>query len=387
MHVKPIYLDYNATTPIAPEVVDEMLPYLREHFGNPSSGHAYGQITKEAVIMARKRVAVLLACSPDEIVFTGGGSESNNLAIKGAAYSLKERGNHIITQVTEHPAVLNVCRLLETQGFAVTYLPVDEYGLVSPQDIAESIRKDTILITIMHANNETGTLQPIKEIGEIARKHNILFHTDAAQSVGKVPVHVTDMNVDLLTIAAHKLYGPKGVGALYIRKGVKLLPVTHGAGHEGGLRPGTENVAGIVALGKACLLALAGMNNHMPSLTNLRDDFFSLLQQQVPDVLLNGHPQKRLPNTLNVSFPGVNAAAMLAEIPQIAASTGSACHHGEETMSPVLAAMGKSKSRGFGALRLSLGRETTRDEIKIAAELISKTLKNYKHEVNDEHKQ
>ena len=373
--MKPIYLDYNATTPIAPEVVDEMLPYLREHFGNPSSGHAYGQVAKDAVTIARKRVAVLLACSPDEIVFTGGGSESNNLAIKGAAYSLRERGNHIITQITEHPAVLNVCRFLETQGFAVTYLPVNEFGLVNPQDVADSIRQDTILITIMHANNETGTLQPVKEIGEIARKHNILFHSDAAQSVGKVPFHVTDMNVDLLTIAAHKLYGPKGVGALYIRHGVKLLPVTHGAGHEGGLRPGTENVAGIVALGKASLLALAEMNSRV-SQADLRDEFFSLLQQQVPGILLNGHPQNRLPNTLNVSFPGANAAAILAEIPEIAASIGSACHHGEEAMSPVLAAMKLPKSQGFGAIRLSLGRETTPDDIKIAAELIGKTIKN-----------
>lgn len=370
--MRPIYLDYNATTPLAPEVVDEMLPFLKEHFGNPSSGHLYGQTTKEAVIMARKRVAVLLACSADEIIFTGGGTEANNLAIKGVAYSLQERGNHIITQVTEHPAVLNVCRFLETQGFEVTYLPVDEYGLVNINDVADSIGHKTILITIMHANNETGTLQPIQEIGQIARKKNVLFHTDAAQSVGKVPVHVADLNVDLLTIAAHKLYGPKGVGALYVRQGVNLLSTTHGAGHERGLRPGTENVAGTVALGKACLLALEGMNARVESLTALRDELFTQLQQQVPGVLLNGHPQKRLPNTLNVSFPGVIAANKLAEIPQIAASTGSACHQGEETMSPVLSAMKQPLSRGLGAVRLSLGRETTREEIKTAAELIGK---------------
>ncbi|MCW3491698.1 cysteine desulfurase family protein [Dethiobacter alkaliphilus] len=374
--MKPVYLDYNATTPLAPEVVEEMLPYLKEHFGNPSSGHYYGQITQDAVVMARKRVAALLACSANEIIFTGGGTEANNLAIKGVAYALQKRGNHIITQITEHPAVLNVCRFLETQGFTVTYLPVDQYGMVNTDDVAEAISDKTILITIMHANNETGTLQPVKEIGGLARKNGVLFHTDAAQSVGKVKTHVSDMNADLLTIAAHKLYGPKGVGALYVRSGVDLLPTTHGAGHEGGLRPGTENVAGVVALGKSCLLALEEMDTRINHLTSLRNEFFALLQNYVPEVLLNGHPEKRLPNTLNVSFPGINAPQKLAEIPQIAASTGSACHHGEETMSPVLAAMNQPASRGLGAVRLSLGRETTREDIKLAAELLGKNFSN-----------
>ena len=369
---RPIYLDYNATTPVAPEVVEAMLPYLRERFGNPSSGHLYGREAREGVEAARARVAGLLGAQPDEVVFTGGGSESDNLAIKGVALAHANRGRHIITSAIEHPAVLNTCRYLaDRHGFRVTYLPVDGHGLVDPNDVRRAIDPGTILITIMHANNEVGTIQPVEEIGEIARERGILFHTDAAQSAGKIPTDVSRLQVDLLTVAGHKLYAPKGIGALYVRHGVKLDPLVHGAGHEGGRRAGTENVAYMVGLGVACEMAVRLMNGEADRLRRLRDLLHRLLQENIPGLVLNGHPGHRLPNTLNVSIPGVEGERLLAALPGIAASTGAACHAGTAEPSAVLTAMGVSRHLALSALRLSLGRYTTEAEVKEAARLIT----------------
>ncbi len=372
--MKPIYLDYNATTPIAPEVVEEMLPFLKEHFGNPSSGHFYGQITKQAVAVARKRVANLLGCSPDEIIFTSGGSEANNLALRGIAFANKDKGNHIITVEIEHPAIIDTCKYLEKNGFDVTYLPVDQNGMVNPEDVARAITSRTILISVMHANNEVGTIQPLAKIGEIARGHGIYFHTDAAQSVGKIPTMVEDLQVDLLTLAGHKFYGPKGMGALYVRQGTVIEPLIYGASQERGFRAGTENVASIVALGKACHLALQELPHRVRDTAELRDYFYYLLQEHVQGIRLNGHPVDRLPNTLNVSFERINGAELLELTPEIAASTGSACHHGSETMSPVLAAMGVAPEHGFGSVRFSLGRDTTRESISQAVMILKENV-------------
>jgi cysteine desulfurase len=374
----PIYLDYNATTPIDPAVVDAMLPYLSLHFGNPSSTHRYGQVAHQAVDTARQQVADLLGCQAAEVTFTGGGSESDNLAIRGAALMQRAqgRGNHIITQVTEHPAVLNTCRALERlHGFRVTYLPVDEYGRVNPADVEAAIDEQTVLVTIMHANNETGTLQPVAEIAQIAHRYDALMHTDAAQSVGKIPVRVADLGVDLLTVAGHKLYAPKGVGALYIREGLQLEPVIYGGGQEGGRRAGTENVAYMVGLGTACLLAQEQLVEGMPRIQRLRDRLQQSLEQRLPGKLsLNGHPGERLPNTLNVSVAGVMGETVLAATPQIASSTGSACHEGSTEPSTVLMAMGFSRERALGALRLTLGRWTTPVDVERAATLLAQTV-------------
>jgi cysteine desulfurase len=368
--MKPIYLDFNATTPIAPEVVEEMLPFLIEHFGNPSSGHYYGQVTKHAVAVARKRVANLLGCSSDEIIFTSGGSESDNLALRGIALANKDKGNHIITVEIEHPAILATCMYLEKEGFNVTYLPVDRHGMVSPEDVFRAITSQTILISVMHASNEVGTIQPLSKIGEIARSHGIYVHTDAAQSAGKIPTMVEDLQVDLLTLTGHKFYGPKGMGALYIRRGTVIEPLIYGASQERGFRAGTENVANIVALGKACHLALQELPHRVGDIIELRDYFYQQLQDHVQGIKLNGHPVERLPNTLNVSFEGINGAELLELTPEIAASTGSACHHGSETMSPVLAAMGLVPEQGFGSVRFSLGRGTTRESISHAVMIL-----------------
>ena len=291
--MQPIYLDYNATTPVDPHVLEAMLPYLEKQFGNPSSSHAYGAQAQAGVQQAREQVAELLGCDPGEIVFTGGGSEANNLAIKGMAESQRSRGNHIITNQTEHPAVLETCRYLERHGYRVTYLPVDSCGQVHPEDVVQALTAETILITVMHANNETGTLQPIAAIGEIARQRGLPFHTDAAQSVGKIPTRVDELRVDLLTIAGHKLYAPKGVGALYIRKGQHPESLVHGAGHEGGRRAGTENVAGIVALGEACRMAGEKLDGEATRLRQLRDRLYDGLVRQGGALHLNGHPTER----------------------------------------------------------------------------------------------
>lgn len=357
-----IYLDYNASTPIDPAVAAAMRPFLEDAFGNPSSGHWASTPAKAALERARGQVAALLGSTPEEIVFTSGGSESNNLAHKGTFFALREKGDHIITTTIEHPAVLAPCRFLERLGARVTFLPVDSTGRVDPEDVRRAITPRTILISVMHANNEVGTVQPIEEIGAIARERGIRFHTDAAQSAGKIPARVDDLGVDLLTIAGHKLYAPKGVGALFVRNGVELEPLIHGAAHESGRRAGTESALLTAGLGAACELVqdLAPMER----VRALRDRFWQALKDRFGDrVVLNGHPDHRLPNTLNVAFVGMVGADVLAGLNGVAASTGSACHSGRVELSPVLAAMGVPEKVGMGAVRFSLGRQTTDDEI------------------------
>lgn len=368
-----IYLDHNATTPVDLEVLEEMLPYLREEYGNPSSSHRLGQKAREGVERAREQLAVLLGCQAGEVIFTGGGSEADNQAVKGIAEAMAVKGNHIITSQIEHPAIINTCRYLEGKGCRVTYLPVDGTGLVDPEDVRRAITEGTILITIMHANNETGTLQPISAIGEIAREKEVYFHTDAAQSVGKIPTLVDELEVDLLTVAGHKFYAPKGVGALYVRKGIPLPPFIHGAGHEGGLRAGTENVASIVGLGKAAQIAGTDMGRNIAHLTELRDLLQRRLEDQVGRLKLNGHPRQRLPNTLNVSFEGLDSDKLLRGVPELAASTGAACHAHSREPSAVLTAMGVSADLALGAVRFSLGRSNTSQQIERAGELLAQT--------------
>ena len=368
----PIYLDYNATTPVDPRVVDAALPYLRLHFGDPSSSHRYAVVPGEAIDLARGRVALLLGARPDEIVFTGGGSETDTLAIRGAALANRDRGHHVITQSTEHPAVLEACRRLDADGFEVTYLPVDRDGRVDPAELRNAIREDTTLVSIMLANAETGTMQPIPELAAIAADHGALFHTDAAQAVGKVVVDVEGLGVDLLTVVGHKMYAPKGVGALYVRSGVRLQPTTPGGGQERGLRAGTENVALIAALGTAAQIAGDDLPASSAHLTGLRDRLHRRLEELLPGrVQLNGHLTERLPGTLNVSIAGINGRELLTAVPEIAAATGSACHEGTDEPSEVLTAMGMSAERATAALRLSLGRWTTEAEIEQVVRLIS----------------
>lgn len=366
---KPIYLDYNATTPIDPGVRNAMLPYVEEHFGNPSSSYVYGQQTKEAVAIARGQVAALIGATLDEIVFTSSGSESDNQAIIGTALANRQKGNHIITSRIEHPAVLNTCRYLEERlGFRIIYLPVDKYGLVDPEDVRRAITKDTILITIMHANNEVGTIEPIAEIGEIAQEREISFHTDAAQSCGKIDVDVNHLKVDLLTIAGHKLYAPKGIGALFIRSDTRIDSIIHGAGQEKGRRAGTENVPYVVGLGAACDIARDALPNYDKEVKHLRDRLQDRLETGLgkDKVKLNGHPGRRLPNTLNMSIRGIVSEELLSQIPRIAASTGAACHAGSTEPSSVLLEMGLDRELALGALRLTLGRWSTQEEIDVA---------------------
>ena len=372
---EPIYLDYNATTPIAPEVAEAMRPYLESYFGNPSSVHAYGVKTKMAVEKARRQVAELINCEPSEVIFTSGGTESNNYAIKGIALANRHRGNHIITSAVEHPAVFEVCRYLETQGFEVTTVPVDEYGIIKIEELKKAIRPETILITVMHANNEVGSIQPVEEIGRIAREKGIFFHSDAAQSLGKIQVDVQNMGVDLLSIAGHKLYAPKGIGALFIRNGVHLEKLIHGADHEQNLRAGTENVLEIVGLGKACELAKGHLTENMEHYRKTRDYLHRLLLEALPDIKLNGHPEKRLPNTLSISFPRVEANTLLDRLEGVAASAGAACHSESVDVSAVLEAMLVPMDFAMGTIRFSTGRNLTMDEVKKAAEEIIRTVK------------
>ena len=358
-----IYLDYNASTPIAPEVLDAMRPFFEDAYGNPSSAHWAGQPARDAVAAARGKVANLLGCSSDEVVFTSGGSEANNHALKGVAFALRERGNHIVTSTVEHPATLAPCGHLAKLGFAITHVPVDRFGKVDPDDVRRALTPRTILVSIMHANNEVGTIQPIEKISSVTRDRGILLHTDAAQSVGKIPTKVDDLGVDLLSIAGHKLYAPKGVGALYIRRGTPIEPLIHGAGHEGGRRAGTESALMTAALGAAAELAadLAPMHR----IRDLRDQFWHQLTVAFGNrVVLNGHPEHRLPNTLNLSFVGMVGAEVLVGLDGVAASTGSACHSGQIELSPVLLAMGVTPEIGMGAIRFSLGRGTTKEEIE-----------------------
>ena len=372
----PIYLDYNATTPIAPEVADAMLPFLRTHFGNPSSGHAFGLTARRAVEQARSQVAAMLGCDADEVLFTSGGSESNNLAIKGALGALGlERSGHVITSAVEHPAVTAVCAHLQRRGCRVTTLPVDGRGLLDPRTLEREITDDTALVSVMHANNEVGTIQPIRALADIAHSHGALMHSDCAQSVGKVPVGVNELGVDLLSVAGHKLYAPKGVGALYVRRGVELEPLIHGADHERGLRAGTENLLLDVGLGAACELVSSHLEREQPRLAALRDRLERALRGHCPDLQLNGHLERRLPNTSSASFPGQVASDLLSAMPGLAASAGAACHSEGVSVSSVLQAMGLDEARALGTLRFSVGRFTTEEEVDRAMELVGEGLK------------
>ena len=370
----PIYLDYNATTPIDPAVAEAMAPYLYEHFGNPSSAHPYGVRAREATETARAQVAALLGCRPTEVVFTSGGTESNNHALKGVALADHGTRRRVITSAVEHPAVVEVCDWLATQGFEITVLPVDETGQIEPDDLARAIGPDTLLVTLMHANNEVGTIQPIRALAEIAHSQGALFHTDAAQAVGKIPAKVDDLGVDLLSVAGHKLYAPKGVGALYIREGVHLAKLLHGAGQEQGRRPSTENVLGIVGLGKACDVAGHDAEVERARLEGLRDRLHRGLVHALGEerVRLNGHPDARLPNTLNLSFRDVQANTLLAEIShEVAASAGAACHADAVNVSAVLQAMDVPIAWAMGTVRFSVGRPTTAAEIDRAIEVVA----------------
>ena len=367
----PVYLDYNATTPVDPRVADAIEPYLRQHYGNPSSTHVYGRNAHQAVEQAREQVAILIGARADEIVFTGCATEANNLAIRGVARALRDKGRHVITSAVEHPAVEQPCRRLGEEGWEISVIPVDKYGQVDPAQLSDALRDDTVLVSIMHANNEVGTIQPVEEIAAVTRPRGILLHTDAAQSVAKIPVSVDDLGVDLLTLAGHKFYATKGVGALYVRHGTPLQPVLVGAGHEAGLRPGTENVPAIAGLGEAARLAYERNSGHTQQLCLLRDQLHALLTEAIPGILLNGHPEQRLPNTLNLSFPDRDGRDLLAHAAaEVAASVGSACHEDDETVSGVLGAMGINTDRARGAVRLSLGTLSTNAEIERAAKAL-----------------
>jgi cysteine desulfurase len=371
----PIYLDHNATTPVHPEVVAAMLPWLNEHFGNPSSTHVYGRRAHEAVEKARGQVAALLGCQAGEVYFTSGGTEANNLAILGSTEVAADRRRHVVTSVVEHPATTRPCERLEHNGWKVTRLPVDGDGMIQVDDARAFVRGDTALVTIMLANNEIGTLMPIREIAQVAHSRGALVHSDAAQAVGKIPVRVDRLGVDLLSVAGHKLYAPKGVGALFVRGGTPIRPVLLGAGHERGLRPGTENVPYIVGLGKACEIAAVDLEEEAARVRALRDEIWELLSAEVRGIRLNGHPAERLPNTLNVSFPGVSGSVVLGAAPEVAASTGSACHEGAESPSAVLLAMGLEAATALGAVRLSLGRGSSRKQVLEAARALVRAWK------------
>jgi cysteine desulfurase len=374
-----IYLDYNATTPVDPEVYDAVFSSLRRDSGNPSSSHLAGKKAREVVDHARNSVADLLGCGPEDILFTSGGTESNNLAITGTA--LAHAKGHIITSSIEHPSVLNTCRHLETIGFEVTYAPVGSDGMVIPDAVLGAVRSDTILISIMHANNETGVLQPIEEIGDAAKRRGITFHVDAAQSIGKMPLGDALSFVDLLTVVSHKFYGPKGVGALFVGKGLVLKPILFGGGHERGLRPGTENVPGIVGLGKACRIAMRDIKMRVAHTTRLRDLLLSGIKSALPDVVLNGHETKRLPNTINLRIPGVPAHDLVEKIrDDVAISTGSACHAGAVAPSAVLKTMGLSDNEALCSIRLSTGKDNTEAEIATAVGIISRAANELREE-------
>ncbi len=373
--MKPVYLDHNATTPVDPEVFEAMRPYLTEHFGNPSSPHFYGVEARKAVEKARNRVAGLLDCEPKEVVFTSGGTEANNHAIKGACLARRDKGRHIVTSAVEHPAVLEVCRYFETMGFALTVVPVDAYGVVDLSALKKALTPETTLISVMHANNEVGTVQPVEEISDIARERGILFHTDAAQAAGKIPVSVKELGVDLLSLAGHKLYAPKGVGVLYVKGGVALERLLHGAGHEGGRRAGTENVASIVALGAACELAKRNLKKNAARMKETRDRLLAGLEEKAGDIRFNGHPERCLPNTLSVSFRGIDAGTLLSHMRGVAASAGAACHRASLEISSVLKAMKVPVEYARGTVRFSTGKMTTVGEIDEAVRAVAGAVK------------
>jgi cysteine desulfurase len=367
-----IYFDYNATTPLAPEVAAAMRPYLKEPYGNPSSLHWSGWRARAGIQHAREQIAALISCGLDEIVFTSGGTESNNAALAGVFFRhYANKPPHFIVSSIEHPSIHNTAAFLERLGAEVTHLPVDGFGRTDPDSVRRAMQANTALVSVMHANNEVGTIQPISDIAAIVHEHGAIMHCDAAQSAGKIPVDVRKLGVDLLSIAGHKMYAPQGVGCLFIRKGVTLEPLMHGAGHEGGRRAGTENVLEIVALGAAC--ELAGSRMDVARMRDLRDRFWQLLSERFGDgVVLNGHPTERLPNTLNVCFPDYQGHEILSRIPELAASTGSACHDGSYALSPVLQAMGVSESVGLGAIRFSLGRGSNDEQVEYVVEQLTK---------------
>lgn len=368
--ISSLYLDYNATTPVAPEVADAMEPYLRVHFGNPASSHRFGQPARAAVEQARDQVAALIGVDTDEIVFTSCATEANNLAILGIANAMQGRGRHLISSAIEHPSVAAPMAHLKAQGWELTVLPVDTHGRVAPEALAGALRDDTVLVSVMHANNEVGTLQSIAELVGLARQRGVPFHTDAAQSAGKLSLDAAALGVDLLTLAGHKFYAPKGIGALYVRAGTPLAPLLFGAGQEGGLRPGTENVPYIVGLGAAALLARERLPGIAKRLRRQRDTLHRRLAEAIPGLVLNGHPEERLPNTLNLSFPAVSGRALLISAPEIAASVGAACHEGVDGVSGVLGAMGVTPDRARGAVRLSIGAPTSDEDIEAAAQVL-----------------
>ena len=373
--MEKIYLDYNATTPLHKEVIEAMQPFISEHFGNPSSMHWYGMQAKMAVGKAREQVASLIECDPDEIIFTSGGTESNNFAIQGIAFANQSKGNHIITSAIEHPAVTEVCKYLEKKGFRITYVPVDNNGLIRLKEVVSAITPQTILITVMHANNEVGTIQPIEEISKIAKKNNIPFHTDAAQSLGKIPVSVKTTGVDLLSIAGHKLYAPKGVGALYVKHGIKLEKIIHGADHERNMRPGTENVIEIVGLGKACEIAGRDLEKNYSHLKNMRDLLVNNLTKGLKNTRINGYLKNCLPNTLSIGFRNTEANMLISELEHVAASAGAACHTDNIDISSVLTAMKVPVEFAMGTIRFSTGRFTTIEQIEQASDEIIRTVR------------
>ena len=368
---RPLYLDTNATTPIDHRVADAMLPYLREHFGNPGSGHVYGRAARAAVAKARKQVADLLGCAADEVTFTSGGSESNNWAIKGAAWAREARGRHLVISAVEHPATSAVCSWLAGRGWEISVVPVDGNCLIDPADVAKALRSDTVLVSFMHANNEVGTVQPIAEIAAVVHAAGALMHTDAAQSVGKIPVGVDDLGVDLLSLAGHKLYGPKGIGALFVRSGVTLENLVHGASQEYGRRAGTESVILAAGLGEAAALAADDVETEGPRLSSMRDRLQAMLTETAPGAVVHANDVERLPNTLSIGFPGQLASDLMAKLDGIACSAGAACHTGGATASAVLVAMDVPHEAAVGTLRLSLGRSPTEDEIERAATMIA----------------
>jgi cysteine desulfurase len=374
----PIYLDHNATTPVAPEVIEAMAPALRDAWGNPSSAHAYGRRARAALDTAREQVAQLLGCAPAEVVFTSGGTESDNMAILGLAEARRAHGLHLVTTVIEHPAVERACVRLEQQGYEVSRVRVTRDGSVDPTELAAAIREDTTLLTLMHANNETGVIQPVREIADAARARGVTVHTDAAQSVGKVPVVVSDLGVDLLTVAGHKLYGPKGVGALYVRRGTPLVPLLHGAGHEDGRRAGTENTPEIVGLGAACALAAREIDSRVVDLRELRDRLELALCRAIPDLVVHGSGAERLPNTLSAAVPGVDANRLLERLSGVAAAAGAACHAGATAPSTVLRAMGVPDDLALATLRLSVGRSNTAEQIDAAVAEIRRQVSHLK---------
>ena len=370
--MRKVYFDHSATTPVDPQVVEAMLPFLTEKFGNPSSIHSFGREVKVALEEAREAVANFCNVRAADIYFTSGGTEADNIAIKGVAYELKDKGNHIITSQVEHHAVLHTCEFLEQNGFTVTYLAPDKFGMIQPEQVEKAIRKDTILITIMHANNEVGTINPVQKIGEIAREKGVFFHTDAVQSFGKIPIDLSKLPVDLMSMSGHKIYGPKGVGVLYIRKGVRLVQHSHGGEHERKRRPGTENIPGIIGMAKAVGLRKDMMKEEDKYIRSLRDKFYNKISEAVPKIFLNGHPKDRLAGHLNLSFQGIEGESLLLslDLKGVAASSGSACTSGSIDPSHVLSAMGIKPELAQSSIRFTLGKDNTEEDVDYAAEIL-----------------